>query len=94
VDRLNIFPAATSGAVGGPSAIERAVLVCDIEILRLHYAETLRRGARLPARREEAAAYTTSASSTMEFYLRRPKWRSQANLMNFQISSPAQARCR
>jgi cyclopropane-fatty-acyl-phospholipid synthase len=70
-------------------AIERAgLLVSDIEILRLHYAETLKawRG-RFIARREEAVRlYDERFARMWEFYLAASemsfrKW----NMMNFQI---------
>jgi len=70
-------------------AIERAgLLVCDIEILRLHYAETL--GAwreRFIARWEEAVQlYDERFARMWEFYLAASEisFRKQ-NLMNFQI---------
>ncbi len=70
-------------------AIERAgLLVCDIEILRLHYAETLKAWReRFLARREEAAAlYDERFIRMWEFYLAASEmsFRKQ-NLMNFQI---------
>jgi cyclopropane-fatty-acyl-phospholipid synthase len=70
-------------------AIERAgLLVCDIEILRLHYAETLKAWReRFLARREEAAAlYDERFVRLWEFYLAASEmsFRKQ-NLMNFQI---------
>ncbi|MGB3865357.1 MAG: cyclopropane-fatty-acyl-phospholipid synthase family protein [Xanthobacteraceae bacterium] len=70
-------------------AIERAgLLVCDIEILRLHYAETLKAWReRFLARREEAAAlYDERFVRLWEFYLASSEmaFRKQ-NLMNFQI---------
>ncbi|MCO5129090.1 MAG: cyclopropane-fatty-acyl-phospholipid synthase family protein [Xanthobacteraceae bacterium] len=70
-------------------AIERAgLLVCDIEILRLHYAETLNAWReRFLARREEAAAlYDERFVRMWEFYLAASEmsFRKQ-NLMNFQI---------
>jgi len=69
--------------------IERAgLLVCDIEILRLHYAETLKAWRqRFMARREEAAAlYDERFVRLWEFYLAASEmsFRKQ-NLMNFQI---------
>jgi cyclopropane-fatty-acyl-phospholipid synthase len=70
-------------------AIERAgLLVCDIEVLRLHYAETLKawRG-RFMARREEAVQlYDERFARMWEFYLASSEmaFRKQ-NLMNFQI---------
>src|SRR5438132_1285935 len=70
-------------------AIERAgLLVCDIEILRLHYAETLKAWReRFMARREEAAQlYDDRFVRMWEFYLASSEmaFRKQ-NLMNFQI---------
>ena len=69
--------------------IERAgLLVCDIEILRLHYAETLKAWRnRFLARREEAAAlYDERFVRMWEFYLAASEmsFRKQA-MMNFQI---------
>jgi len=69
--------------------IERAgLLVCDIEILRLHYAETLKAWRnRFLARREEAAAlYDERFVRMWEFYLAASEmsFRKQA-VMNFQI---------
>ena len=70
-------------------AIERAgLLVCDIEILRLHYAETLKAWReRFMARREEAIKlYDQRFARMWEFYLASSEmsFRKQ-NLMNFQI---------
>ncbi|WP_035981704.1 cyclopropane-fatty-acyl-phospholipid synthase family protein [Bradyrhizobium sp. STM 3843] len=70
-------------------AIERAgLLVCDIEILRLHYAETLKAWReRFMARREEAVQlYDERFARMWEFYLAASEmaFRKQ-NLMNFQI---------
>jgi cyclopropane-fatty-acyl-phospholipid synthase len=70
-------------------AIERAgLLVCDIEILRLHYAETLKAWReRFMARREEAVQlYDNRFARMWEFYLAASEmaFRKQ-NLMNFQI---------
>jgi cyclopropane-fatty-acyl-phospholipid synthase len=70
-------------------AIERAgLLVCDIEILRLHYAETLKAWReRFAARREEAVQlYDERFARMWEFYLASSEmsFRKQ-NLMNFQI---------
>ena len=70
-------------------AIERAgLLVCDIEILRLHYAETLKAWReRFMARREEAVQlYDQRFARMWEFYLAcsEMSFRKQ-NLMNFQI---------
>lgn len=71
------------------SAIEGAgLLVCDIEILRLHYAETLRAWReRFMARREEAVRlYDERFGRMWEFYLAASEmsFRKQ-NLMNFQV---------
>jgi cyclopropane-fatty-acyl-phospholipid synthase len=71
------------------SAIERAgLLVCDIEILRLHYAETLKAWReRFMARREEAVQlYDERFARMWEFYLASSEmaFRKQ-KLMNFQI---------
>jgi cyclopropane-fatty-acyl-phospholipid synthase len=70
-------------------AIERAgLLVCDIEILRLHYAETLKAWReRFLARREEAVRlYDERFARMWEFYLACSElsFRKQ-NMMNFQI---------
>ncbi len=70
-------------------AIERAgLLVGDIEILRLHYAETLKAWReRFMARREEAVRlYDERFAKMWEFYLASSEmsFRKQ-NLMNFQI---------
>src|SRR3954464_1693819 len=70
-------------------AIEKAgLLVCDIEILRLHYAETLKAWRdRFMARREEAVRlYDERFARMWEFYLAASEmsFRKQ-NLMNFQI---------
>ena len=70
-------------------AIERAgLLVCDIEILRLHYAETLKAWReRFMARREEAVQlYDERFARMWEFYLACSEmaFRKQ-NLMNFQL---------
>jgi cyclopropane-fatty-acyl-phospholipid synthase len=69
--------------------IERTgLLVCDIEILRLHYAETLKAWReRFMARREEAVQlYDERFTRMWEFYLACSEmaFRKQ-NLMNFQI---------
>nr|AWM07139.1 class I SAM-dependent methyltransferase [Bradyrhizobium symbiodeficiens] len=69
--------------------IERAgLLVCDIEILRLHYAETLKAWReRFMARREEAVQlYDKRFALMWEFYLAACEmtFRKQA-MMNFQI---------
>jgi cyclopropane-fatty-acyl-phospholipid synthase len=70
-------------------AIERSgLLVCDIEILRLHYAETLKAWRdRFMARRDEAVQFYDERFARMwEFYLAVSEmaFRKQ-NLMNFQI---------
>ncbi|WP_314950141.1 cyclopropane-fatty-acyl-phospholipid synthase family protein [Bradyrhizobium cosmicum] len=70
-------------------AIERAgLLVCDIEILRLHYAETLKAWReRFMARREEAVQlYDERFALMWEFYLAASEmtFRKQ-HMMNFQI---------
>ncbi len=70
-------------------AVERAgLLVCDIEILRLHYAETLKAWReRFLARRDEAVQlYDERFARMWEFYLTASEmgFRKQ-NLMNFQI---------
>jgi cyclopropane-fatty-acyl-phospholipid synthase len=70
-------------------AIERSgLLVCDIEILRLHYAETLKAWReRFMARREEAVQlYDERFARMWEFYLASSEmaFRKQ-HLMNFQI---------
>src|SRR3984893_13894855 len=70
-------------------AIERAgLLVCDIEILRLHYADTLKAWReRFMARREEAVRlYDERFARMWGFYLASSEmsFRKQ-NLMNFQI---------
>jgi cyclopropane-fatty-acyl-phospholipid synthase len=70
-------------------AIERAgLLVCDIEILRLHYAETLKAWReRFMARREEAVRiYDDRFVRMWEFYLAASEMSfRKGNLMNFQI---------
>src|SRR6516164_1674536 len=70
-------------------SIERAgLLVCDTEILRLHYAETLKAWReRFMARREEAVQlYDERFARMWEFYLAASEmaFRKQ-NMMNFQI---------
>ena len=70
-------------------AIERAgLLVCDIEVLRLHYAETLKAWReRFMARREEAVQlYDERFARMWEFYLASSEmaFRKQ-KMMNFQI---------
>jgi cyclopropane-fatty-acyl-phospholipid synthase len=85
-----IFPGAYIPALSEVlSAIERAgLLVCDIEILRLHYAETLKAWReRFMARREEVIQlYDERFARMWEFYLAASEmsFRKQ-NLMNFQI---------
>ena len=70
-------------------AIERSgLLVCDVEILRLHYAETLKAWReRFMARREEAVQlYDERFARMWEFYLAASEMSfRQQNLMNFQI---------
>jgi cyclopropane-fatty-acyl-phospholipid synthase len=71
------------------TAIERSgLLVCDVEILRLHYAETLKAWReRFMARREEAVQlYDERFARMWEFYLAASEmsFRKQ-NMMNFQI---------
>jgi cyclopropane-fatty-acyl-phospholipid synthase len=70
-------------------SIERAgLLVCDTEVLRLHYAETLKAWReRFMARREEAVQlYDERFARMWEFYLASSEmaFRKQ-NMMNFQI---------
>src|SRR5476651_862038 len=70
-------------------AIEKAgLLVCDMEILRLHYAETLKAWReRFMARREEAVRlYDARFARMWEFYLAASEmsFRKQ-NMMNFQL---------
>ena len=85
-----IFPGGYNQALSEViPAIERAgLLVCDIEILRLHYAETLKTWReRFMARREEAVQlYDERFARMWEFYLACAElgFRKQ-NLMNFQI---------
>jgi cyclopropane-fatty-acyl-phospholipid synthase len=85
-----IFPGGYMPAVSEViPAIERAgLLICDIEILRLHYAETLKAWReRFMARREEAVRlYDERFARMWEFYLAGSEmsFRKQ-NLMNFQI---------
>jgi cyclopropane-fatty-acyl-phospholipid synthase len=70
-------------------AIERAgLLVCDVEILRLHYAQTLKAWReRFVARREEAVQlYDERFARMWEFYLACSEMSfRQQNMMNFQI---------
>ena len=85
-----IFPGGSIPALSEVMpAIERAgLLVCDVEILRLHYAETLKAWRdRFMARREEAVRlYDERFARMWEFYLASSEmaFRKQ-NLMNFQI---------
>ena len=85
-----IFPGGYIPAVSEViPAIERAgLLVCDIEILRLHYAETLKAWReRFMARREEAVRlYDERFARMWEFYLAASEmsFRKQ-NMMVFQI---------
>jgi cyclopropane-fatty-acyl-phospholipid synthase len=85
-----IFPGAHIPALSEVlPAIERSgLLVCDIEILRLHYAETLKAWReRFMARREEAVQlYDERFARMWEFYLAASEmaFRKQG-LMNFQI---------
>ena len=85
-----IFPGGYIPAVSEVMpAIERAgLLVCDIEILRLHYAETLKAWRnRFMARREEAVQlYDERFARMWEFYLAASEMSfRKGNLMNFQI---------
>jgi cyclopropane-fatty-acyl-phospholipid synthase len=85
-----IFPGGYIPAVSEViPAIEKAgLLVCDIEILRLHYAKTLQAWReRFMARREEAVRlYDERFARMWEFYLAASEmsFRKQ-NFMNFQI---------
>jgi cyclopropane-fatty-acyl-phospholipid synthase len=85
-----IFPGGYAPAVSEViPVIERTgLLVCDIEILRLHYAETLKAWReRFMARRQEAMRlYDERFARMWEFYLAGSEmsFRKQ-NLMNFQI---------
>jgi cyclopropane-fatty-acyl-phospholipid synthase len=85
-----IFPGGYIPAVSEViPAIEKAgLLVCDIEILRLHYAKTLKAWReRFTARREEAVRlYDGRFARMWEFYLAASEmsFRKQ-NMMNFQI---------
>ena len=85
-----IFPGGYIPAVSEVMpAIERAgLLVCDIEVLRLHYAETLKAWRnRFMARREEAVQlYDERFARMWEFYLAASEMSfRKGNLMNFQI---------
>jgi cyclopropane-fatty-acyl-phospholipid synthase len=86
----HIFPGGYIPALSEVTpAIERSgLLVCDIEILRLHYAETLKAWReRFMARRDEAIQlYDDRFARMWEFYLAASEmaFRKQ-NLMNFQI---------
>ena len=85
-----IFPGGYMPAVSEVlPAIERAgLLVCDIEILRLHYAETLKAWReRFMARREEAVRlYDERFARMWEFYLAGSEMSFRKHkLMNFQI---------
>jgi cyclopropane-fatty-acyl-phospholipid synthase len=79
------IPAASEVA---PAIESAGLLVCDVEILRLHYAETLKAWReRFMARREEAVRlYDERFARMWEFYLAGSEmsFRKQ-NLMNFQI---------
>jgi cyclopropane-fatty-acyl-phospholipid synthase len=85
-----IFPGGYMPAVSEviPAIESAGLLVCDIEILRLHYAETLKAWReRFMARREEAVRlYDERFARMWEFYLAGSEmsFRKQ-NLMNFQI---------
>ncbi|MGH6715515.1 MAG: class I SAM-dependent methyltransferase [Bradyrhizobium sp.] len=85
-----IFPGGYIPALSeAMQAIERSgLLVCDVEILRLHYAETLKAWReRFMARREEAVQlYDERFARMWEFYLAASEmsFRKQ-NMMNFQI---------
>jgi cyclopropane-fatty-acyl-phospholipid synthase len=85
-----IFPGGYIPALSeAMQAIERSgLLVCDVEILRLHYAETLKAWReRFMARREEAIQlYDERFARMWEFYLAASEmsFRKQ-NMMNFQI---------
>jgi cyclopropane-fatty-acyl-phospholipid synthase len=85
-----IFPGGYAPAVSEviPMIESSGLLVCDIEILRLHYAETLRAWReRFMARRDEAVRlYDEHFARMWEFYLASSEmsFRKQ-NLMNFQI---------
>ena len=88
--RKYIFPGGYIPAISEviPSIERSGFLICDIEILRLHYAETLKAWReRFMARREEAVQlYDQRFARMWEFYLAASEmsFRKQ-NLMNFQI---------
>jgi len=85
-----IFPGGYAPAMSEvfPSIERAGLLVCDTEILRLHYAETLKAWReRFTARREEAVQlYDERFARMWEFYLAASEmaFRKQ-NMMNFQV---------
>ena len=85
-----IFPGGYAPALSEvfPSIERAGLLVCDTEILRLHYAETLKAWReRFAARREEAVQlYDERFARMWEFYLAASEmaFRKQ-NMMNFQL---------
>jgi len=85
-----IFPGGYAPAMSEvfPSIERAGLLVCDTEILRLHYAETLKAWReRFTARREEAVQlYDERFARMWEFYLAASEmaFRKQ-NMMNFQL---------
>src|SRR6516225_3369928 len=85
-----IFPGGYAPAMSEvfPSIERAGLLVCDTEILRLHYAETLKAWReRFMARREEAVQlYDERFARMWEFYLAASEmaFRKQ-NMMNFQV---------
>lgn len=85
-----IFPGGYIPAISEvmPAIESAGLLICDIEVLRLHYAETLKAWReRFMARREEAVRlYDERFARMWEFYLAGSEmsFRKQ-NLMNFQI---------
>ena len=85
-----IFPGGYAPALSEvfPSIERAGLLVCDTEILRLHYAETLKAWReRFTARREEAVQlYDERFARMWEFYLAASEmaFRKQ-NMMNFQV---------
>jgi cyclopropane-fatty-acyl-phospholipid synthase len=85
-----IFPGGYAPALSEvfPSIERAGLLVCDTEILRLHYAETLKAWReRFTARREEAVQlYDERFARMWEFYLAASEmaFRKQ-NMMNFQL---------